>query len=148
MTPEAELETDAELLVNCPCCGVATTNVVGYIYEQSATIVYKASFVEDLRAHDSERVKFVLSVGGWGEGTTENDRAAIVVDAVLTLPSLAFEFPSPKTSPFYGERILGKFWRPSELSEADRGRAIGEVRLALRQDGRLAGLLARRSISA
>ena len=64
---------------DCPCCGKKSETVHGFLYgRDGATSVYFAGYTH---GHPERRANMLLSVGGWGEGTTEADRRAVALQA-------------------------------------------------------------------
>ncbi|MBP9202694.1 MAG: hypothetical protein KBG28_01830 [Kofleriaceae bacterium] len=148
MTEEIEVELGEEKAFTCGCCGGESTQVLGYVYEPTATIVYRASFIRAPEGHDADRIKLAVSIGGWGEGTGPGDRAAVALELVMAPPVVTIIFPAPKTSPFHGQRILGRFWPPRSLPAEDRARLTALATLVMTRDPRLAALLHARGVVA
>jgi hypothetical protein len=65
----------------------------------------------------------LLSMGGWGEGKTPEDGAAIALEAVFGAgedDDVELTFPPAATSPWCGKTFLGRLREPGELSDDDR----------------------------
>jgi hypothetical protein len=76
MSLEYDLENEAEF-GPCTDCGQMTRRIWGYVYRgDAATAAY---FVEWTPGHSPKDAMFDLIVGGWGEGTTSNERQAVSV---------------------------------------------------------------------
>lgn len=82
----------------------------------------------------------MLSIGGWGEGTGPQDRAALALEVVMGTTAVV-SVVDPSGSPFFGEDILGRLWGPEELMDEDAARAVAQVKLVLDRDPRLAAHL-------
>lgn len=123
----------------CPCCEKESQTVHGFLYDRTgATSVYFAGYTH---GHSERRANMVLSVGGWGEGTTPADRRAIVLQVYSLDRELVFTFPPAETSPWYGKDFLGRMLRPEELSDEDRMRYRGLASVAVQKDPRVSGYL-------
>ena len=124
---------------HCPCCEKESETVHGYLYDTTgATSVYLAGYTH---GHPERRTNMVLSVGGWGEGTTPADRTAIALQVCSANGELVFAFPPAETSPWYHEDFLGEMLRPEDLSEEDRVRYRSLARVAVQKDSRVSGYL-------
>jgi len=125
----------------CPCCGRESNTVHGFLYDDTGeTSVYFAGYAH---GHPERRANMVLSVGGWGEGTTPSDRESVALQVVVDGRSKVFVFPAAETSPWYGETFLGQMRAPEQLSEDDRVRFRELARIAAEKDPRVAAYLER-----
>lgn len=123
----------------CPCCGRKSETVHGYLYDKAgATSVYFAGYTH---GHPERRANMVLSVGGWGEGTTPEDRQAIALQAVSDGGRKSFTFLPVKASPWYGQAFLGIPVSPEQLSVDERILYIELARIAVEKDPRVAWYL-------
>lgn len=134
---DLEIELGGISRHECPCCKLDSYTVHGFLYEKNGTtFVYFAGYTH---GHPNRRVNLVLSIGGWGEGTTSADRKAIAVQAFLDDHGLTFTFPRAETSPWYGEDFLGAMSSPEQLSKQDRARSQELARAVVEKDPRVAG---------
>jgi hypothetical protein len=138
---------DVELIVelgdlakyNCSCCGMESETVHGFLYgPDGTTTVYFAGYT---CGHAERRANLVLSVGGWGEGTTPEDRTAIALQVRSVDGAIEFEFPPAATSPWHGKGFLGIMLSPEELSDQDRARYRRIASVAVEKDPRVSGYL-------
>jgi hypothetical protein len=61
----------------CDCCGNRTTTLLRFVYkDEDAYAVYFASFTED---HPNKVVQSIVSIGGWGEDSSPEDRYAFAL---------------------------------------------------------------------
>jgi len=132
-----EIELGGVSRYECPCCKLDSQTVHGFLYESSgATSVYFAGYTH---GHPQRRANLVLSIGGWGEGTTPADRKAIAMQAFIGDQGITFTFPLSETSPWYGEDFLGTMLNPEQLSTPDRARSQELARAVIEKDPRVAG---------
>jgi hypothetical protein len=128
---------------DCPCCGRRSETVHGFLYRpDGATSVYFAGYT---LGHPERHVDMLLSVGGWGEGTTPADRQSIALQAIAKDDGVTFTFPSPETTSCFDNQkrgFLGEMRSPEELSTDDRRHLTGQAEIALAQDPRVASYLA------
>jgi hypothetical protein len=125
----------------CPCCERESETVHGFLYDSTgATSVYFAGYTH---GHPERRANLVLSVGGWGEGTTPADRNSIALQVVSGGKGLTFTFPPAETSPWYRKEYLGTMLSPDRLSMEDRVHYRGLASVVVEKDPRVAGYLAR-----
>lgn len=123
----------------CPCCGGESQTVHGYLFDETgATVVYFAGYTS---GHTERQANMALSIGGWGEGTTPNDREVVVVHVRSDNNGLFFEFPPPETSPWYEESFLGRILDPNRLSDEERRHYQELSKIVAQNDSRLAGFL-------
>jgi hypothetical protein len=126
---------------SCACCQRDSATVHGFLYDTSGTTsVYFAGFTH---GHPERRANLVLSVGGWGEGTTPADRTAIAPEVYATNGHLAFGFPVAENSPWYGKEFLGRMVSPSELTADERERYQDMAKVVVEKDPRVADYLER-----
>ena len=134
-----EIELGGVASYECPCCKLDSLTVHGFLYDSNgATSVYFAGYTH---GHPNRRANLVLSVGGWGEGTTPADRKAIAMQAFLDDHGMTFTFPPSETSPWYGEDFLGAMSSPEQLSTQDRARSQELARAVVEKDPRVAEYL-------
>jgi hypothetical protein len=132
------VEAAGEWTHNCPCCGRKSETVLGFIYDGPTTVVY---FAGSTLGHQPAHVNAVLSVGGWGEGTSPSNRHAVVVivHGSKNLPSI--DFPPPSTSPWFGEPELGRALTPEEMMDDDFAYCQQLMQAVLLEDPRVARFL-------
>ena len=120
----------------CPCCQRESETVHGFLYdERGDTSVYFAGYTH---GHPERRANFILSIGGWGEGTSPDDRRAIAMQILATGQGHMFTFPPAESSPWYGEEFLGRLMQPQELSDEDRSLSRELAKTAMKKDPRVA----------
>ena len=123
----------------CPCCERESETVHGYIWDPTGTTsVYFAGYTQ---GHPELRANLLLSVGGWGEGTTPADRRAFALQVVASNQELTFTFPEPETSPWYGDELLGANVDPQQISQKEREEVRDLARFAIENDQRVAQYL-------
>jgi len=134
---DLEIELGGVSRYECPCCRLDSCTVHGFLYESNGkTSVYFAGYTH---GHPKRCANLVLSVGGWGEGTTPADRKAIAMQAFLDDQGMTFTYPPSETSPWYGEDFLGVMSSPEQLSTQDRARSQELARTVVEKDPRVAG---------
>ena len=134
-----EIELGGVSRYECPCCKLDSHTVHGFLYESNGTTsVYFAGYTH---GHPMRRANLILSVGGWGDGTTPADRKAVAMQALLGDQGITFTFPPSETSPWYGEDFLGIILSPEQLSTQDRARYQELASAVVAKDPRVAGYL-------
>jgi len=137
----ASVETGDLATYVCPCCGQESETVQGYLFDETgATAVYFARYT---RKHAEQHANMVLSIGGWGEGMTADDRHAIAIRILSDNQGLSFEFPSPETSPWSEETFLGCALVAGRLSDEERQHYRELATIVAAKDSRLASFLYR-----
>jgi len=133
MRAELTLEQGGVATYSCDCCGGTSETVHGYIYDQTgATSVY---FVGYTLGHPTPRANVLVSMGGWGEGTSGSDRRSTAVEAVLEGEELRLRVASPDSSPWANRQdMLGTLLREHQLTDADRARMSELVSVAVTRD--------------
>lgn len=134
--PTLSIELGDVATYHCPCCDGHSETVHGFLYDDTgATAVY---FIGYTLEHSVRRANVLVSIGGWGEGTTASDRHAIAMQVGLAEDELAFEFVPPETSPWYREEFLGRMVTLTELSPPEGQEAQRLARFAVENDPRVA----------
>lgn len=132
---EIEIEPAETASFKCPCCGRDSETVHGFIYAQDrSTSVYFAGYTY---GHADKYVNFVLSIGGWGEGTTPSDRKSVAMRAISSKNELSVSFPDPETSPWNTTEFLGQMLNPDDLSEDDKLLCQTLAHAAITKDNRI-----------
>jgi hypothetical protein len=123
----------------CPCCARESETVHGFLSDDGgATSIYFAGYTH---GHPERRVNMMVSIGGWGEGTTPDDRQAIALEVRAGPEGSTIHFRAPETSPWYEENFLGRMTRPDELSDTEAGCVQALATFALEHDPRVASYL-------
>jgi hypothetical protein len=90
----------------CSCCGGRTTRLTRFVYSDGdAHAVYYASFSDN---HPERTVSVVLSLGEWGEGSTEENRIAFALRIRSNKDQYQVMVVDSAQSPWNDAPILGR----------------------------------------
>jgi hypothetical protein len=121
---------------SCPDCGRDSATVHGYLYDiNGETSVYFAGFTH---GHPERRANMLVSLGGWGEGKTAEDRIAIPLQVWFANGDVKFTLSPAEESPWYGEAFLGRMLEPAEITPAYHAIAVRLAGAAIEKDSRVA----------
>lgn len=135
-TDGLQIELGDTAKYRCSCCDKESRTVHGFLSDSTGqTSVYFAGYTQ---GHPEKRLNVVLSVGGWGEGTSPSDRRAIPLKVAIVDDRLTFAFPRAEDSPWYGEEFLGEMVESGDLSDEDRLRSEVLARFVIANDPRVA----------
>lgn len=89
----------------CSCCGGRTTRLVRFVYQDGdAYAVYHAQYSDN---HPKRLVLATVSIGGWGEGATPQDRVAFALELRTTRGQFEVMVLSAEDSPWRESQVLG-----------------------------------------
>jgi hypothetical protein len=137
---ELNVELGEIATYQCSCCGGESETAQGFLFDDTGeTTVYFAGYT---RGHPVRRANLVLSVGGWGEGTTPQDRRAIAMCVAPSSNGRSFTFPLAESSPWHGQQFLGAMLQPENIPIDERRRYEKLATVAVEKDKRVAHYLA------
>lgn len=133
------IEANEPVRTLCECCGGTTTTLVRYVYKDgSAHAIYYARFSDD---HSNTSVDLLVSVGEYGEGTSEEDRVAFAMEL---RPGEGVSVTNADESPWRDARVVGRILNRSEgLAHRLVHEAFHIVDHAVLEDGPLRAYLER-----
>jgi hypothetical protein len=106
----------------CQCCGGKTTRLTRFVYSNGdAYAVYYAAFSNK---HPDRYASVLVSLGGWGEGTTPEDRVAFALRIRSAKSEYQVMIVDAVQSPWHDVTFLG---RVLDRKEAKQHARINEV---------------------
>ena len=113
-----EIECEPPTVSTCECCGVDTTRLTRYVYEDGAAY---AVYYACLSNHDPGEVKAAVSVGVWWDGGTPADRTAFALRLWQNDEEFGVTVDDAIHSPWRSVDLLGRM--------LDRAEALTHPRL-------------------
>ncbi|CAA2141862.1 hypothetical protein HYPP_02884 [Hyphomicrobium sp. ghe19] len=106
----------------CPCCGTTTTTLTRFVYRDgNAHAIYYAAFTE---GHTDRTVRALVSIGGWGNEGTSDQRIAMVLKLWADETEFGATVLDAENSLWSGSPLLGRIL---DRAEALAHPSIGDV---------------------
>jgi hypothetical protein len=97
----------------CPCCGGRTVSLTRFVYKSgNAHAVYLATYSDN---HPQKLVSIAAGIGGWGYGSTPDDRVTFSMELKRSTEGFAVSVINSTDSPWPAASFLG---RPMTRDEA------------------------------
>jgi len=101
-----EIEFENPTVDKCACCGEEMVTLTRFVYQDGdAFAVYYAKFT---KSHKDRVVHGLISVGGWGEGTTPRDRIAFPFVIWTNAENYQVTLTDKEKSPWKDIELLGQ----------------------------------------